>query len=117
MNIEAYRDYCLQKPGVTEEFPFDISTLVFKVMGKVFALTNVDEFLSVNLKCEPQRAIELRESNSGIVPGWHMNKKHWNTVTTDGTVSDVLLTNLINHSYDLVVAGLPKKSQELLSNH
>ncbi len=117
MNIETYRDYCLKKPGVTEEFPFDINTLVFKVMGKVFALTNVDKFISVNLKCEPQRAVELRETNAGIIPGWHMNKKHWNTVITDGTVSDSMLIDLIDHSYGLVVAGLPKKSQELLYNH
>lgn len=109
MNIEEYRDYCIRKPGVTEGFPFDESTLVFKVMGKMFALTDVDRFESINLKCDPERAIQLRESNPGIVPGYHMNKQHWNTVLMDGSVSDKLAYELIDHSYDLVVQSLPKK--------
>ncbi len=112
MNIEEYRDYCLRKPGVTEEFPFDANTLVFKVSGKMFALTDVDAFVSVNLKCEPQRALALREGNPGITPGYHMNKKHWNSVATDGSVDDNLFYELIDHSYALVVAGLPKKLRE-----
>ncbi len=112
MNIEVYRDYCLQKPGVTEEFPFDENTLVFKVRGKMFALTDVDQFISINLKCDPQRAIELREQYPGIQPGYHMNKKHWNTIETDGSVGDKLLFELIDHSYDLVVAGLPRNLRD-----
>ena len=82
MNIEEYREYCIGKPGVTEGFPFDLNTLVFKVMGKMFALTNVDLFVSINLKCDPDYAIELREQYEGIKPGYHMSKKHWNTCDT-----------------------------------
>lgn len=114
MNIEEYHNYCLSKAGVTEEFPFDEETLVFKVMGKMFALTDVDHFVSINLKCDPERAIELREIYSGILPGYHMSKKHWNTVMIDGSVDDQLLIELIDHSYNLVVAGLPKKDQLFL---
>ena len=108
MNIEYYRNYCITKKGVTEEFPFDQQTLVFKVMGKMFALSDVDLFQSVNLKCDPERAISLRERYSGIVPGFHMNKKHWNTVQMDGSVPDELVIELIDHSYELVVSKLPK---------
>jgi len=115
MNIEEYRDYCLSKPGVTEELPFGPETLVFKVMGKVFALTDLDSFKSVNLKCDPDRAIQLRESYEGIKPGYHMNKMHWNTVETDGSVPDKLLYELIDHSYGLVVSSLPKKIKDELS--
>lgn len=109
MNIEDYREYCIRKAGVTEEFPFDSQTLVFKVMGKMFALTDVDKFIFLNLKCDPERAVELREGNPGIEPGWHMNKTLWNSVSTNGSVSDNLLRELIDHSYDLIVAGLTKK--------
>jgi len=115
MHIDEYRDYCLRKPGVTEEFPFDDIVLTFKVMGKIFALTDVDHFESINLKCEPIRAIELRETYSGIIPGYHMNKKHWNTVKMDGSVNDLLICELIDHSYDLVVNGLPKKLRDELN--
>ncbi len=108
MNIESYRDYCMAKKGVTESFPFDAGTLVFKVMGKMFALTSVDRFVSINLKCEPEKAIELREKYPGVKAGYHMNKKHWNTVNTDGSISDELLEEWIDHSYDLVVKGLTK---------
>lgn len=110
MDIETYRDYCLAKPGTTEGFPFDNKTLVFKVMNKMFALTDVDEFVSINLKCDPERAIALREEYDGsIVPGYHMSKKHWNTVLTDGSVPDKFLLELIDHSYQLIVDSLPKK--------
>ena len=109
MNIEEYRDYCLAKPGVTEGFPFDDKVLVFKVMGKMFALTDIDGFESVNLKCDPDRALELRESNPGIVPGFHMNKSNWNSVSTDGSVDDILFYDLIDHSFEMVVSGLTKK--------
>lgn len=116
MDIENFRLFCIQKPGVTEEFPFDNQTLVFKVGGKIFALCNVDDFRTINLKCDPERAIDLREKYSGIVPGYHMSKKHWNTVNTDGSVPAALLTELIGHSYDLVVSGLPKKEREKLAS-
>ncbi len=115
MNIEVFRDYCLAKAGVTEELPFDENTLVFKVMGKMFALTDIELFDNINLKCDPARALELREQCAGIRPGYHMNKKHWNSVSTDGSVPDTLLYALIDHSYELVVAGLPGKLRQQLS--
>ena len=109
MNIEWFREYCLSLKGVTEEFPFGEATLVFKVMGKMFALTNIDLFTSINLKCDPEWAVELREQNIAIHPGYHMNKRHWNTVMIDGTLADDFIKELIDHSYDLVVSGLTKK--------
>ena len=109
MDIESYRAYCLAKPGTTEGFPFDQQTLVFKVMGKMFALTNVDLFTSVNLKCDPEEAVRLREKYDAVQPGYHMNKKHWNTVLMDGSIPDAKIKHWINHSYELVVASLPKK--------
>ena len=112
MDIVSYREYCLQKKGVTEEFPFDSKTLVFKVMGKMFALTDVDMFTSINLKCDPERAVELRERYSAVMGGYHMNKKHWNTVLMDGTLPDNLVKEWIDHSYELVVAKLPKALKE-----
>lgn len=115
MNIEEYRTYCISKPGVTEGFPFDEKTLVFKVMGKMFALTDVDNFESVNLKCDPEKAIELREEHEDIYPGYHMSKKHWNTVKVNEGVSDDFIYSLINDSYDLVVSKLTKKLKEELS--
>lgn len=116
MDIEAYRGYCLAKPGVTEELPFGPDTLVFKVMGKLFALSGVEEFKSINLKCEPERATELRDRFPAVQPGYHMNKKHWNTVLMDGTLPHKMVLELIDHSYDLVVKGLPKKDREALVN-
>lgn len=114
MNIEEIREYCLTKPGVTEHFPFDEVTLVFKVMGKMFALTNLDGETSMNLKCDPEKAIELREQFDDIVPGYHMSKVHWNTVYVGRGLSDVFLKELIDESYRLVVASLPKKTRQLL---
>jgi predicted DNA-binding protein (MmcQ/YjbR family) len=111
MNIETLRDYCLKKPGVSESFPFDQDTLVFKVGGKLFALVNVDRFESVNLKCDPEQAVQLRERYHDVLPGYHMNKKHWNTVNFFGYVPDQLIYELIDHSYNLVFAGLSKKEQ------
>ena len=96
MNIEQYRDYCLAKPGTTESFPFDQNTLVFKVMDKMFALADVDQFISMNLKCDPERAVKLREQYEEVIPGYHMNKKHWNTVVIDGVLSDEFLYELPN---------------------
>lgn len=117
MNIESFRDFCLSKKGVTEEFPFDELTLVFKVMGKMFTLTDVDYFRSINLKCDPEWAIELREKYDAILPGYHMNKKHWNTVEMDGSLSDPFLEELIMHSYQLVVEKLPKTLRSELDNY
>ena len=116
MNIEEIREYCLDKPGVTEGLPFNDTALVFKVMGKMFALTDVDAFESINLKCDPELAVELRERHEEVLPGYHMNKKHWNTIRTDGTLSDHLLMGWIDHSYDLVVKNLPKNLQKALGS-
>lgn len=115
MHIEDYRNYCIAKPGVSEEFPFDNETLVFKVMGKMFALANIERFVSVNLKCDPELALMLRESYDGVKPGYHMNKKHWNTVMVDASIDDSTIYEWIDHSYDLVVKGLPKKLRSELS--
>jgi predicted DNA-binding protein (MmcQ/YjbR family) len=114
LNIEAFRSYCLSKKGVTEEFPFDADTLVFKVMGKMFALTDLDSFESVNLKCDPEKAVQLREEFSSVLPGYHMNKKHWNTVLMDSDVTDRLVKEWIDDSYLLVVDSLPKKMRQEL---
>lgn len=114
MDLSTFRELCLSKPGVTEETPFGPDTLVYKVMGKVFALTDLPDFHSVNLKCDPERAIELREQHGSIVPGYHMNKKHWNTVESNGDVPDRLLRELLDHSYTLVVASLPRKVRDTL---
>ncbi len=116
MNIEEYRNFCIAKPGVTEGFPFDNRTLVFKVMGKMFALTNIEDFDGINLKCDPNKAIELREKHEGITSGYHMSKKHWNTVSTTSDVPDKTIYHLINHSYELVVSKLPKKIKKELKS-
>tara|TARA_R110000868_G_scaffold235273_8_gene489126 strand:+ start:32590 stop:32946 length:357 start_codon:yes stop_codon:yes gene_type:complete len=115
MNVEECRDFCLSFPGVTEGFPFGIETLVFKVMGKMFALTGIDTFEFINLKCDPERAITLREQFEEVKPGWHMNKVHWNSVFTNGDLEDELIKELITHSYELIVASLPKKDKEALN--
>ncbi|MBJ2174857.1 MmcQ/YjbR family DNA-binding protein [Aureibaculum sp. A20] len=116
MNIEEFRDYCLNKKGVTEAFPFDESTLVFKVLGKMFALSGLNQKpAAVNLKCDPERAIELREEYDGIITaGYHMSKKHWNTILLESRLSNKILEELIDHSYNLVVSGLSKKLRETL---
>lgn len=116
MNVEEFRDYCMNKKGVTEGFPFDETTIVFKVMGKMFALSGIEDFASINLKCDPERAIELREQYHSINPGWHMNKKHWNTVEVNGDANDQKIYELIDHSYDLVKQSLTKKLKEELGN-
>lgn len=115
MDLEVLRSHCLSKKGVTEEFPFDEVTLVFKVLGKMFCLTDINLGEAVNLKCDPERAIELRENFEEISPGYHMNKMHWNTVSLSGTLKDDFIIELINHSYDLVVSGLNKKLKEKLT--
>lgn len=114
MDIEIFREYCLAKPGVTEGLPFDETTLVFKVMDKMFALTNLEGDLTVNLKCEPGKAIRLREEYPSIKPGYHMNKKHWNTIDIDDSISDSMIFQLTDHSYDLVVEGLTKNKKRQL---
>ncbi len=116
MNIQQLYEFCLSKKGVTEHFPFDKDTLVFKVGGKMFCLTSLQEWEkgnpSLNLKCNPERALELREQYEAVKPGWHMSKVHWNTVSVNSDVSQKLLIELINHSYDLVFSSLTKKLQE-----
>ena len=108
MNIEEFREYCLAKPITTEDLPFDENTLVFKVDGKMFALTSLKNFISINLKCDPDRALELREEFEQINPGYHMSKVHWNTITIEGIKREFLL-ELIDHSYNLVVSKFSKK--------
>ena len=103
MNIEEYRNYCLAKEGVTESFPFDKVTLVFKVNDKIFALVNTGKEFSINLKCEPEKAIELREHYSYVLPGYHMDKKHWNTIITKGRATDQEIKEWTDESYLLVL--------------
>ena len=114
MNIEELREYCIKKNGVTETFPFGELTLVFKVGGKIFLITSLDESNSFNAKCDPERAMELREQYTEVIPGYHMNKKHWNTVYMDGQLPNKLLREIIDHSYELVLSGLPKKTRDKL---
>lgn len=115
MNIETLREYCLSKKAVTEDFPFGETTLVFRVEGKIFLLVALDAApLQFNAKCDPEKAIELREAYDAIQPGYHMNKKHWNTVIIDGSVSTGLIKEMIDDSYSLVVKSLPKKIREEL---
>ena len=109
MNIEEVRSFCISKPFVTESFPFDEDTLVFKVCGKMFCLTSLSEPERINLKCEPEKAAELREKFDCVIPGYHMNKKHWNTIMLIGDYSDSLLKEWIIKSYNLVYNKLPKK--------
>ena len=116
MHIEDFRHYCLSKKGVTESFPFDEQTLVFKVMGKMFAICGLERIPSqVNLKCDPERSVMLRTQFDGLIlPGWHMSKLHWNTVIIESNLPPKLISELIDHSYELVVSGLTKKLQEEL---
>ncbi len=113
MNVESFREYCLSKPGVTESSPFGEDSLVFKVGTKMFALLALDEVPSAaNLKCDPDRALELRDRYVEVRPGYHMNKKHWNTVVIDGAIPDPEISRMIDHSYELVFRALPKKDRE-----
>lgn len=126
MTIDYFFTYCLSKPGVTEDYPFEGTSVWLKVAGKLFALANIAEmkmrskevppFHFINLKCEPEKAIELREEHDEIEPGWHMNKKHWNTLYMNGDLKDSLIKELIDHSYNTVVESLPKKLREELAN-
>lgn len=109
MNIEQIREYCLKKESVTEEFPFDEETLVFKVAGKIFLLASLDSVpLQINLKCDPEKTIELREMFESVQPGYHMNKKHWNTIIIDGSIPSLHILEWINDSYNLVCKGVKK---------
>ncbi len=112
MNIEEFRNYCLSKQEVTESFPFDDTTLVFKVANKIFSLTSIEGDFWINLKCNPDKAVELRQNYRAINPGYHMNKKHWNTINIDGSLSVEFIKELIDHSYELIVKSLPKKDRE-----
>ena len=113
MDIESLRQYCLSLKASTEDMPFGPDTLVFRVMGKIYALTSLDvEECRINLKCDPEYALELREQYSDIIPGYHMNKKHWNTVYCDKGLDAALIRKLVQHSYDLIVKSLPKADKE-----
>lgn len=111
MNVEEIRTYCLAKKGVEEDFPFDNETLVFKVEGKLFLLLGLESNpLQFNVKCEPALALELREMYTAVIPGYHMNKKHWNSIICDGTIPKKLIFSFIDHSYNLIVKSLPAKT-------
>jgi predicted DNA-binding protein (MmcQ/YjbR family) len=114
MDLEKLREYCLKKKSVTEDFPFGETTLCFKVGGKIFAITGMGKPLEVNLKCEPELALELRERYEDVTPGYHMNKKHWNTVCFEGRIPDRELKKMLDHSYKQVVKGLKKSEREKL---
>jgi predicted DNA-binding protein (MmcQ/YjbR family) len=120
MNLETYYDYCLSKKGVSEHFPFDEDALVFKVGGKIFALSSLILWEKgepvVNLKCDPERAQELRAQYEGIVSGFHTSKKHWNTVSINQDVPDEFVKELIDHSYELVFKNLTKKIKQEIDN-
>ncbi|HMS63738.1 MAG TPA: MmcQ/YjbR family DNA-binding protein [Ignavibacteria bacterium] len=115
MNLEHFKEYCLNKKSVTEEFPFGPETLVYKVGGKIFAITSFSIPLKVNLKCDPEQAMDLRERFEEVQPGFHMNKKHWNTVDFEGRIGDKDLKKMIDHSYELVFKSLPRKLKDGLN--
>ena len=114
MNIETVREYCLSLPMATEDFPFDETTLAFRVYGKIFAMVDLERTEWFVLKCNPDYALELREMHPEIAPAWHMNKKHWNQINLFGMLSDEMIQSLIKHSYEEVVKKLPKKFKRLL---
>jgi len=115
MDIEELRNFCLSLRGADEALPFDNKTLVFSVKGKMFCATDLENFELINLKCNPEEAILLREKYADVIPGYYMNKKHWNSVKTNGKIPDKLLEVWIKNSYTLVLAGLPKKLQKELN--
>ena len=114
MNAEDIREYCMRKKEVTEGLPFDNETLVFKVNNKMFALMSLDGPLSINLKCDPEKAVELRERYDAVLPGYHMNKQLWNTVNVDGSIEDYLIKQWIDDSYVLVIGKMPIKDRQRL---
>lgn len=115
MNIEQVREYCLSKKGVTEELPFDEESPVYKVMGKIFLIASLTPPFSINIKCDPEKAVDLRERYPAVTPGYHMDKRHWNTVEIEGTIRNSLIEEWIDHSYELVVKGLKKSLREELN--
>jgi predicted DNA-binding protein (MmcQ/YjbR family) len=118
MNAESLREYCLSKKETTESFPFNEGTLVFKVFDKMFALMNLDGELSLNLKCDPEKAIALLEEFSSVLPGYHMNKKYWNTIIIEGSIPENIIRQWIDHSYDEVVKKLPgKQAKKIIENN
>jgi predicted DNA-binding protein (MmcQ/YjbR family) len=112
MHLEAFREFCLSLPATTESLPFGPENLVFKVAGKIFAIADAETFASINLKCDPDEAIEQRERFSAVQPGYHMSKKHWNTIVMDGSIPFDTIAAWTKNSYDLVVLSLPKKLRE-----
>lgn len=116
MNVEELRDYCLQKSGVTEGLPFGEDTLVFKVGNKIFLLISLDAGNRFNVKCDPELAIELRDRHPEVIPGYHMNKTHWNTVYMDGNLTNKQLCDMIDHSYLLILKSMPKAIQAQITD-
>ncbi len=114
MNIQEFREFCLSLPAAEEGLPFDDKILVFSVRSKMFCLTNIDEFDFINVKCDPDRAVLLREQFAGVSPGFHMSKKHWNSIAMDGTIPDKQIREWIKDSYNLIVSKLPRKIQDEL---
>lgn len=114
MDIEKYRQFCLSLKEATEGTPFDEKTLLFSIKGKMFSSTNIETFELINVKCEPEKAIELREEFEAVIPGYYMNKKHWNSIKMDNTISDQQIQEWIENSYELVVSTLPQKVQKEL---
>ncbi len=114
MDIEKVRNYCLKKKKTTEEFPFGKDVLVFKVMNKMFCLANLNPPYTINLKCDPELVVALRERYEAVIPGYHMNKTHWNTIALDGSIPDKEILSWIDHSYEIVVNSLPKKEKLIL---
>ncbi len=114
MNIEEFREFCLSLKGTTDSLPFGDNTLVIKVMDKMFALADINDFVSINVKCDPEKAVELREKYSSVTAGYHMNKKHWNTIEMNSELTDAEIKHWIQHSYDLIVSKLSKSEKKLL---
>ncbi len=117
VSLSSIRNYCLQKKAVTEELPFDEDSPVYKVMGKIFAIVSLNPPYSINLKCDPERAVELRERYDAVTPAYHMNKTHWNTIDFESNIQPKLIKEWIDHSYELVVNGLPNKEKDKLSTN
>ena len=115
MDAAELREWCLRQPGAIEDFPFTHEHSVFKVAGKMFALSALKRTpLEVSVKCEPDLAVALRDTYAAIRPGYHLNKRHWNTITLDGRLSDQLVRDLVEDSYDLVVSALPRRARDAL---
>ncbi len=115
MDLETVREYCLNKKGVTESLPFDEDTPVYKVMGKIFLIANINPPVSINIKCDPEKAVELREHFSAVTPGYHMNKMHWNTILLENAIPNKFILEWIDDSYNLIVDGLKKTEKQKLS--